>query len=184
MVRLLPNGFILIPVPWHFRLLCTKHRDTVWLVDGVALRLRLPAQRAPWRVANSRHTRDSDAPALRWASEFSQRENCHQPITTDVLDKQLTSSKTFILKVGHTLPHKLRSGAIKCEIRRWGAHPPRVWRNAPRVPLLRVSLTRTLGTFRCARRFPRRRGKQHPGRVRSPFSFGARLKCVSFALFA
>jgi hypothetical protein len=26
--------------------------DTTWLVDGVALRLRLPAQRAPWRVAH------------------------------------------------------------------------------------------------------------------------------------
>ncbi len=61
------------------RLLCRKDGDTAWLVDGVALRLRLPAQRAPWHMASSKHAKDSAAPALRWASEFSQRENCHQP---------------------------------------------------------------------------------------------------------
>jgi hypothetical protein len=31
--------------------------------------------------------KDSDAPALRWASEFSQRENCHQSIAANVFCK-------------------------------------------------------------------------------------------------
>ena len=32
-----------------------------------------------WPISG--HTKDSDAPALRWASEFSQRENCHHGST-------------------------------------------------------------------------------------------------------
>jgi len=46
-------------------------------VGKVALRLCLPAQRAldAWR--NRRHMNDSAASTLRWAAEFSQRENFH-----------------------------------------------------------------------------------------------------------
>jgi hypothetical protein len=57
-----------------------------YTVAKVALRLCLPAQRAPWRVASFRHMKDSDAPALRRASEFSQRENCHQPMHNHAFD--------------------------------------------------------------------------------------------------
>jgi hypothetical protein len=61
------------------KLLCRKDGGTAWLVDRVALRLCLPAQRAPVAWPRNWRTKTSAAPALRWAAEFSQRENCHHP---------------------------------------------------------------------------------------------------------
>ena len=58
---------------------------------------------------------------------------------------------------------------IEHENRSWGAHPPRVWLDAPRVqPLGARSWVGTFGTILCARSFPRGRGKRHARRVRSP----------------
>jgi len=37
----------------------------------------------PWEIVVG----DADAPALRWASEFSQRENCHLSDTTEAFSE-------------------------------------------------------------------------------------------------
>ena len=44
---------------------------------------------------------------------------------------------------------------------------------------LGVRRTRRAGIIQCVRRFPRGRGKQRPGRARSPGPFGVRVKIDS-----
>jgi len=46
-------------------------------VDRVALRPLSARVAGTWGMARPQASEDSDAPALRWSSEFSQRENCH-----------------------------------------------------------------------------------------------------------
>jgi hypothetical protein len=51
---------------------------TPTMVDGVALRLYLPAQRALETWQRLGHLKNSAAPSLRWAAEWSQRDHFHQ----------------------------------------------------------------------------------------------------------
>jgi hypothetical protein len=54
--------------------------------------------------------------------------------------------------------------------------PSGVAERASRSAIVRARLIWTLEPFQRARGFPRGRGKQHPGRVRSPFNFGVRAR--------